>query len=225
MSHYDIWKNNPVYQGHPDQWFGPSSYSTCGEDLFITQLFWHMGIKKPTYLDIGAHHPFTLSNTALLYSRGSRGINVEANPKLIEEFKTHRPEDKNINIGIGLEVGFKPFYMWDDLSGRNTFSKEASFKMEVLSKTIDLPIMPLDLFMLEHCPETPDFLTMDIEGLDYDVLRTSYLDFKIICVEAALEDNQKFVSMMKNKGYRVVTRISLNLIFIRSDLWDLAQLP
>ncbi|MGB5027475.1 MAG: hypothetical protein WBO38_03165, partial [Chitinophagaceae bacterium] len=39
------------------------SYSQSGEDIIVSYLFERMGIKKPTYLDIGANHPIALSNT------------------------------------------------------------------------------------------------------------------------------------------------------------------
>lgn len=52
-----------------------------------------MGIKKPSYIDIGAHHPYEISNTAIFYMNGCRGVNVEANPNLIDEFYKERPDD------------------------------------------------------------------------------------------------------------------------------------
>src|SRR6187200_1235902 len=86
------------YRNH----FSPNiSYSQCGEDLLVQYVFLLRGIKYPSYIDIGANDPFYLSNTALFYNKGCRGINIEANPKLIENFKLHRPEDHNLNIGIG----------------------------------------------------------------------------------------------------------------------------
>ena len=39
----------------------------------------------------------------MFYEQGSRGINIEANPQLINDFITHRPEDINLNIGINDE--------------------------------------------------------------------------------------------------------------------------
>ncbi len=85
---------------HPHQWYGGRTYAQHGDDLAIINLFNCLRIQQPSWLDIGAHHPFHLSNTALLYQRGSRGINVEANPALMEAFKLHRPEDKNVCVAV-----------------------------------------------------------------------------------------------------------------------------
>jgi len=67
---------------HRDQWFGGRTYAQHGDDLAVLNIFKRLGIEKPSYLDVGAYHPFDLSNTALLYERGSRGIVVEPNMAL-----------------------------------------------------------------------------------------------------------------------------------------------
>src|SRR5688572_17355247 len=81
------------------------SYSQSGEDLIIKYIFDNLGISQPSYFDIGAHHPFFLSNTALFYSLGCRGINVEPDPSLFTPFKDKRKEDINLNIGISSSEG------------------------------------------------------------------------------------------------------------------------
>ncbi|MFM7886227.1 MAG: glycosyltransferase family 2 protein, partial [Pseudanabaena sp.] len=53
------------------------SYSQCGEDLIIQFIFSSLGISKPSYIDIGAYDAHKLSNTAVFYEQGSRGINIE----------------------------------------------------------------------------------------------------------------------------------------------------
>lgn len=195
----------------------------------VTQLFWIMGIKKPSYIDIGAHHPFNISNTALLYSRGSRGVNVEANPNLMQEFVSHRPDDVNVSLGVGVEPGFKTFYMWDDHSGRNTFSEEASKRMEVLTKTISIQMHTLDAVVKRYCRgRFPDFMSIDIEGLDYDVLQSA--DFsesqpRVICAEVHYDETERFVAMMARKGYSPVCRMAMDIIFIMEAFKKACHIP
>ena len=45
--------------------FLKKSYSQCGEDLIVKFIFDILNIKNPSYIDIGAHHPNYISNTAL----------------------------------------------------------------------------------------------------------------------------------------------------------------
>ena len=60
------------------------SWSQGGEDLALL----HMFPNQPhgNYLDVGAQHPDRFSVTRHLYERGWSGINVEANPKLMQKF-------------------------------------------------------------------------------------------------------------------------------------------
>jgi hypothetical protein len=76
--------------GHRDQWFGGRTYAQHGDDLAVLNIFKRLGIERPSYLDVGAYHPFDLSNTALLYERGSRGINVEPNEALFGAVSSRR---------------------------------------------------------------------------------------------------------------------------------------
>ncbi len=213
------------YPGHADQQFGPVTYSHCGEDIMVCNLFDMMGIKKPTYLDIGAHHPFTISNTALLYHRGSRGVNIEANPNLIDLFKLHRPEDKNVNIGIALQAGMHTFYMWNSYSGRNTFSKEWGDKLEVKGGETELECITIHQALEQHCGGVwPDLLTIDIEGLDYDVLRTANFSKnrpKIICAEIWKKESVRFRDMMDLQGFAPYSRHHMDVIFIDKQYCDI----
>src|SRR5262249_38551597 len=116
------------FAGHPDQRYGHLTYSQHGEDLVFVALFEQIGVDRPSYLDIGAHHPVNCSNTALLHRRGSRGVNIDANPDVMDAFRRERPQDANINVGVAGTSGSMTFYRIDAFSGRNTFSKEAAEK-------------------------------------------------------------------------------------------------
>lgn len=210
-----------------DQRWGPTTYAQHFDDGMILNIFSLINIEKPTYIDIGAHHPHVISNTALLYERGCRGVNIEANPNLIKAFQVHRPEDKNVNIGVGTQEGMQKFYMFNDLSGLNTFSEKEVNSLPQLQvrNHIDLPVTTLDKILIEYCNNIwPDLLTIDIEGLDYDVINSQ--DFSIdgpslIVVETRPQETEKMKSMLKEKGYFCYCRMSMNLFFVREKYRDL----
>lgn len=221
------------YGGSSDQQFGHISYAQHGEDFVILNTFAILGIDRPSYLDIGAHSPTHISNTALLSVRGSTGINIEANPDLIEDFLRHRPRDINLNIGIAPQKGVLKFYRIDERSGVNSFSKEAadafvknnpSFRIQ---DVLDIEVVTLNEVIDQHAGGVfPDFMTMDIEGLDFDVLRTT--DFSksrptLVCVEAVSAAGsvaQAMGRMMREKGFRPYTRTTGNLFFISPDAYE-----
>ena len=66
------------------------SFAQSGEDVIVRQLLEELGVKKPTYLDIGARYPVRMNNTFLLYRSGGRGVLVEPNVDLIRSLKRKR---------------------------------------------------------------------------------------------------------------------------------------
>ena len=73
-------------------------YSQNGEDIILKSLF--PADYKGFYIDVGAHHPYRISNTYLLHQQGWSGINIDPNPETIAFFNRARPNDININIGV-----------------------------------------------------------------------------------------------------------------------------
>lgn len=214
--------------------YGKHSYSQCGEDLIIQYIFHLRGIENPSYIDIGASDPFYLNNTALLYSKGSRGINIEANPALIGSFIKHRPEDININVGIGSENTTLDFFVINDPT-LSSFSKEESEKFIVTGKykivnTIKISLTTIKEILDKHFTgKFPDFLTLDAEGMDYEILKT--IDFKnnspkVICVEAAEyspigagERRNELIDFLVKNSYYEYANTNLNAIMVRKDFW------
>lgn len=209
---------------HPDQKWGCISYAQHGDDFVILNLFALLGVDRPGYLDVGAHHPSVISNTKLLYDRGSRGINVEANSLLMEAFCKERPGDVNLNIGVGPVKGGMTFYKYSSTSGRNTFSPAEVQSLEgilTVRETVLLPVDTINNIVQTWCPlGWPELLTIDIEGLDYAVLQTA--DFSttaplVICVETRRHEADRMEKLMADKGFASHCRMGENLFFVRGD--------
>ena len=213
--------------------YGTISYSQCGEDVISNYIFQLRGILKPSYLDVGAFHPYYLSNTALFYSRGCRGVNVEPNPTQFALFTKERRADINLNVGIGAREEVLTFYWMDDPT-LSTFSKEEANALlrrgKKLSACVELPTVALDQVVKDHCSgRFPDFLTLDTEGLELDVLST--IDFttswpKVICVETAEYSPSgvgvKRLDLMRfieSKGYTAYADTNLNTVYVKNQFW------
>lgn len=218
------------YKGHPDQPFGAVSYAQFGEDLLLLNLFSALGIERPSYLDVGAHHPVNCSNTALLYARGSRGVCIEANPNLVPAFADMRPEDLTLNVGCSPQAGTLDFYMIDHASGRNTFDRAtaeafvAAHPQFSIREIRQIPVLPLDEIVARHCGgRWPDFLSLDVEGLDFAVLEASLLNGaegpRVICVEAVAgndtDSSSAIERLLAARGFLPAARTVANIIFCR----------
>jgi FkbM family methyltransferase len=213
--------------------FKKCSFSQCGEDVLIEYIFHLRGIHQPSYIDIGANHPFFLSNTAMFYEKGCRGINIEANPELITLFEKHRSQDINLNIGISDTVGELEFYIMED-NTLSTFSKEECELMISKGKNLS-QVKNIKLNTVAYVLEKffqgkfPDFMSLDVEGFDFKILQS--IDFeksfpKIICVEAAEYSpigagarRGDLIDFLGSKGYYEYANTNLNAIMVKKEFW------
>lgn len=209
------------------------SFSQSGEDLLIDYIFELRGVKMPTYLDIGAHDPFYLNNTAIFYLRGCRGINIEANPGLIGNFTKKRKEDINLNLGVSDQPGELDFYIMADPT-LSTFSKDESESMvrggHKLSGVKKIQLLTVQAVLDQYNGgKFPDLLSIDVEGLDYKILQS--IDFgtqypKVICVEAAEYSpigagarRSELIDFLVSKGYYEYANTNLNAIMVKNEFW------
>jgi FkbM family methyltransferase len=211
------------------------SFSQSGEDLIIKHIFDSKGVFKPSYIDVGAHHPFFLSNTALFYQNGSTGINIEPNPVLFKKFTQHRKTDINLNIGIGLKNEELDYFVLT-AETLNTFSKndaerfcvEGNYKILNVLKVKCNPLMHV---INNYCQGTfPAFLNLDVEGFEEVILEQ--IDFSknyplVICVETISFSekglglkNFKLINFLLDKNYFVYSDTYINTIFVRKEFWD-----
>lgn len=149
------------------------SWSQGVEDLAILGTI--PKYNNPTYIDIGAHHPSRFSVTRQLYSRGWRGINIEANQDLIKLFEGTRPEDVNICAAVGEENEYI-FYVLSE-PGMSTINEkwrdyaiQSGLKVE---KEVKVSGMSLRSVFDKHYKEHgPTLICIDIEGADDNALKS-----------------------------------------------------
>jgi FkbM family methyltransferase len=211
-----------------------TTYSQCGEDIIVKHIFNAMGVSSFSYLDIGAHHPFYLSNTALFYEMGMKGINIEPDPTLIEAFIKYRKRDINLNIGITEVLGNADFYVISSPT-LNTFSKDEAEKYAdegdyTIREVIKVETDTIDAVLKKYCNGVyPEFLTIDAEGVDELLIRS--IDFEnnypiVICIETISfstsgrgEKNHSIIDYLESKGYYNYADTNINTIFVRRDRW------
>lgn len=213
---------------------GRVSYSQCGEDMIARFVFDALKIAQPSYLDIGAHHPTYLNNTYAFYEAGARGVNIEPDPDLFARFPKERPRDTNLNIGIGESAGQLTFHV---MSARtlNTFSaEEARAATEkgraTIERTLQLPVRPVGDVLAEQFPQAaPDFLSLDVEGLDLEILKA--WDFsrwrpKLACVETIVYaggrgggQRDDIAAHLQDCGYFAYAHTHVNTLFVDRAVW------
>jgi FkbM family methyltransferase len=158
--------------------FSQDCLSQEGEDLILNRIF--DGRETGFFVDVGAYHPVRYSNTYILYRRGWRGINIDATPGSITNFNMVRPEDINIEALISSDEGESTFYMFDE-GALNTASRDVAAKRRTNDpnyRSIGTAVVHrrrLSSILDEHLPVDTviDFIDIDVEGSEIDVLRSN----------------------------------------------------
>jgi len=196
--------------------YSNQSFSQEGEDVLLKRIFDHT--PNGFYVDIGAHHPFRFSNTKLLYDRGWRGINIDANPEVLPLFEQHRSRDINLNLGVGTLEGKMKYHMFDH-PALNSFDDSVLSRLKDRhKKTIEVQVTSLEQILTVHLPQGMpiNFFSIDVEGWDLEVLKSNdWSRFRptFILVESA---QVEVVELSKSELYLFLESVGYTLI---SKLW------
>ena len=156
--------------------YAKDSYSQEGEDMLLDCFLARRD--SGFYVDVGAHHPQKFSNTYRLYRRGWSGLNIDANPGSMRMFRRVRPRDINIEVGVSSRRQELTYYVFNE-PALNTFNKDLALERVAgiysIIKELKIPTAPLGELLDQYVPANTkiDLLTIDVEGLDYDVLRSN----------------------------------------------------
>jgi FkbM family methyltransferase len=150
-------------------------YSQAGEDSIISNVFnYVLPTRQGFYVDVGAYHPFTHSNTYLLYRAGWRGVNIDPRPGSKALFDRHRAGDINLEFGVAADEGTLTYYMIDERSTMNSFSKENLERLgmfEAVTQRIEVPVKKLSSILNDyHGGSEVDYLNIDAEGYELEIL-------------------------------------------------------
>ena len=208
---------------------GKPSYSQMGEDLIARYYFDTVGIKTPTYLEVGTNQPMMCNNTFFFYRNHSYGVCVEPDASMIETIKNARPRDTVLNVGIGVtEAKDVPYYAFPGWrNGWNTFSAEEASIREAESgirpEVKQVPIRSINSVIAEHFKKAPNFISIDVEGMDLEILQSLNFDLynpDLICTETITfsTDNtgrktSETHQFMESKGYFVYADTHINTLF------------
>jgi FkbM family methyltransferase len=178
------------------------------------------------FIEIGAYDGVELSNTLALEQLGWKGICVEPLPHLQESLQKNRT-CQIFNCAISSSNGHKEFVVADVLSGfSDTLDTLRVSKERGTCKTITVETMTFDdLLAKANAPEFIDFLSLDTEGSEFDILQSldhSKYKFGFITVEhngkQPARENIKTFLISKGYKYKRPNKIDDEYIFNRTSV-------
>lgn len=219
-----------VQPKHPATPVGKVYYSQEGEDIILDRIF--VGKSDGFFVDVGAHHPTRFSNTYKFYRKGWTGINIDALPGSMDAFEAQRPKDVNLERAIAKTEAELPFYIFNE-PALNTFSEKEAKRKDGLRnfKIIETKIIKtctLQSILEAYVPKEKkiDFISIDVEGLDFEVLQSMDLTIyrpKVFLLEVLNENIEDIVNSdpihryLGEHGYRFFAKTFNTLFFLKND--------
>lgn len=210
--------------------YARKSYSQEGEDLVLLRLL--KGKANGFYVDVGAHHPRRFSNTFLFYKKGWRGINIDAMPGSMVIFRKERPRDINIEVPIAENEIDLIYYEFNE-PALNGFSKTLSDKRDGVNgyKIIasrQIRAQRLDRILGQYLPEDQkiDFLSIDVEGFDFEVLKSitlskyqpTYIVIEDLEFDVGSFQSSEIGQYLKINGYHFISKCVNSIIYERHNV-------
>ena len=229
------WQGLRRLRRHLFDGYARTSYAQCGEDLIVRHLLLDvLGRTEIRYLDIGAHHPWFLNNTALFYRMGFTGVCVEPDATQYRNLRRERPRDICLHAGIGLGADAVADFYVLSAPTLNTFSRQEAERYVAeghrLERVARVPLVSANAVLSQHFPRSPEFVSIDVEGLDEGVLRS--LDFEahrpdVFSIETLTHSSDRrqwkkrdsIMELMAEKGYVVYADTFINTIFVNHAIW------
>jgi FkbM family methyltransferase len=205
----------------------PLSYAQRFEDFHLWRALGD--ISEGFYVDVGAGHPVYDNVSFAFYLSGWRGVTVEPNPALASLGRAVRPRDHLFEGLCGASAGAATLYLQHEFHGLSTTIAEhaATAEQETgrSAEAVTLPVTTLAALCAQHAPAAFEFLKVDVEGAEADVLRGA--DFarfrpKVIVVEAIKPFTlapawDEWEPMLSRHGYAYVWDDELNRYYVAEE--------
>lgn len=207
-------------------WLDPwarHGYGRCGEDIVLTH---YLDFSKPDfYVDVGCNHPVKGSLTVNLYSRGWHGLVVDGNPEMIRQFRRCRPKDICISAVVSNEERPVTFAVAKEptLSTLSAEFEATRLGPEGVERRIETHSVRLDnLFRMHAVPRVFEFLSIDVERHDWEVLTSFDLEEyrpRVVAIEMhgfrpGKTANDKIYSHLTAHGYALRSYVVDTAIFV-----------
>jgi FkbM family methyltransferase len=215
------------------------SYAQNQEDVVLARAL-HPDDRAGFWVDVGAGDPVLDSVTAAFAERGWRGVNMEPLPREHGRLCAARPADTNLRVALGATPGLgklfvEPADQREQLGLDAPIDRGASTMVPELAERyradgqeftpIEVPISTLAQVVADHVSGPVDFLKVDVEGFEREVLAGadwSRFRPRVVVMEATVPKSDEpaheaWEPMLFDVGYRFAMFDGLNRFYAHAD--------
>ena len=195
-------------------------HSQDNQDKYLeTNIF--KGYKNGFYVDVGAHDGISLNNT-LYFEKNNNwsGINIEPIKKVFDKLVINRPNNINLNCAVCNNDGYTDFLCntgyTEMLSGiKDNFDPRHLHRLQSentqhgsITEVIKVETKKLETILHENDISHINYLSIDVEGAEFDVIKSINFD-KVFIDVIVFEDNYPDVSVpivkyLEERNYVVI---------------------
>jgi FkbM family methyltransferase len=208
------------------------SYAQNLEDVVLER-----ALRAPVgfYVDVGAASPSIASVTRHFYDHGWSGINIEPLPEYAAELRVARPRDWTVQAVAGASHGQAGFHVVASDHDLSTFDPRRVEELSTQGVRTDerlVEMVTLNELLELAQPETIDFLKIDAEGTERDVLQGLDLRMwrpRVLLIEATFPNShipsyRTWEDLVLGGGYQFASFDGINRFYAAEEESSLIDL-
>jgi len=224
---------NSMLQQLTDNEYRQVTFAQFGEDVMMMPFLESRGLLwNGYYVDVGAHHPFKMSNTAIYHCCfGWRGINIDADPRGVEAFKLQRPSDTNLCALVSDRIATEVFYTFNhtavNTADSEMVARQASSEVFKVEKSESIETTTLKLILDRYLPSDQriTLLSIDVEGFDLRCLVANdwyrYRPIFVLVEDHSFDldapNRSQTHQFLSDRRYKLVSRCAVSNLYYDCD--------
>lgn len=195
-------------------------YSQNNEEEFIVNYF---GSKQGKFMDIGAFHPYQLSNTRKLFELGWGGVYIEPSPICFQNFANEYSNNENITLinkaVVTNDIKELEFF---ESSGDAVSTSVASHRDLWLTAGIVFNPIKVETInineLISNYGNEVNFLNIDVEAMNYELFCAIPNEFlssiEMLCIEHD-RNFEQIEQRMNMLGFKKILQNPENIILAK----------
>lgn len=198
-------------------------YGQQGEDVFIYNHFINRKRSDGVFVELGGMDGITYSNSKFFEDElGYTGVLIEPTQQY-QRMVHYRPNCKNFNVAVNMEVGRAHIRGTHATAGLvETMHPDFEKYFHKNSESYEVETMPLSMILEQAGIEYIDFLSIDVEGGEFVVLKTMNFEIPVYLIAIELdgyneEKDQSCRDMLTNHGFVCKKRLAINEFWVNDS--------